>query len=156
MNVIKFHYIMLICAFTMWSYRVQIMFCSLDPTSEFLLFISAVWTNVSHYKICNYVFIFVHSDMSAIQIRKRKASNSLWKSHFVTYMDVSLNLEIISVIHKFASYSSPNHYDILLTISHYPIVNMDGIRSSIRFVHIHIIVILKAVSNFQNNFRDSN
>ena len=82
--------------------------------------------------------ICVHFDTSAIQIRKCNVSNPPWKSRFVTYMDVSVNLEITSVIHKFASYSSQNHYDILLTIRHHPIVNMDGIRSPIRFVYIHM------------------
>ena len=137
-NVIKFHYILLVCAFTMKSYRGQIVVCHLDPISVCLLFISVMWTNVSHYKICNYVLIFLHFDTSTIQIRKCKVSNLPWKSRFVTYMDVSVNLEIITLIHSFVSYSSPNHYDILLTISHHPIFNMDGIRSSIRFVRIHI------------------
>ena len=56
-------------------------------------------------------------------------------------MDVSVNLEINSVIHKFASYSSQNLYDILLTIRHHPIVDMDGIRPPIRFVHLHMCLL---------------
>ena len=84
---------------------------------------------------------FVHFDTSAIQIRKRKVSNPPRKSRFVTYIDVSLNLEIICVIHRFVSYSPPNHYDILLSIGPNHIVNMDAIRSSIRFVRIHMCLL---------------
>ena len=50
--------------------------------------------------------IFVHFDKSTIQIRKCKVSNPPWKSRLVIHMDVSVNLEIISVIHRFVSYSS--------------------------------------------------
>ena len=51
---------------------------------------------------------------------------------------MSVDLNIISAIHNFVSYSSPNHYDILITISHHPIVNMGGIHSAMWFICIHM------------------
>ena len=137
LNIITFHYIMPVRAFTMRSYWGQIMVCRLDPTSVCLL--CGQMFHTAKYAIT--FLIFVHFDTSEIQIRKGKVSNPPWKSCFVTYIDVSVNLEISSLIHSVVSYSSPKHYDILLTISHHPIFNMDCIRSSIRFVRIHMCLL---------------
>ena len=82
-NVVKFHYILLVCAFTMRSYRGQIMVWRLDPTSACLLFISIVWTNVSDYKICNYVsnycsFRHVCNSNEKMQSQIIRRSHALW------------------------------------------------------------------------------
>ena len=92
-------------------------------------------------QICNYVSKLCSFRHVWNSSKKCKVSNPSWKSRFLTYMDVTVNLEIISVIHRFVSYSSPNHYHILLTINHHPIFNMDGIRSSIRFIRIHMCLL---------------
>ena len=142
LNIISSHYIMPVRAFTMRSYRGQIMVCRLDPTFVWFFCLSALCGQMFHTaKYAITFLIIVYFDTSAIQIRKSKVSNPPWKSCFVTYMDVSVNLEISSLIHSFLCYSSPKHYDILLTISHHPIFNMDCIRSSIRFVRIHMCLL---------------
>ena len=57
------------------------------------------------------------------------------RSHAQICIDVFVNSVIISVIYKFVSYSSPKHHNIMITSSHYHIVNM---------VVIHIIYMTSA------------
>ena len=149
---------MLVCAFTMRSYRVQIMVCRLDPTSEFLLFISVVWTNVSHYKICNYV-----SNLCSFRhvFKSNKKTQSLKFSMEVTFCDIH------GCVPELGNHFCHSKGCILFItkllryiVNHQPLSYYQlGWHSPIYRICTHtyvFIVIPKAVSNFQNNFRDSN
>ena len=61
----------------------------------------------------------------------------------VTLNDV--NLVIISVNYRLVYYSSPKHHDITITSSHYHIVNMDVIQTSLRpmCIHLYLLSVLK-------------
>ena len=60
-------------------------------------------------------------------------------------IDVLVNLVIISVIYKLVSYSSPKHHDIMITSSHYHIVNMDVIQTFLQpmSIHLYLLSVLK-------------
>ena len=139
LNIIKFHYIMLV------RFHNEVLPGSDNSLSSrshirILIVYQRCVDKCFTLQKCNYVSNLC-SFRHVCNSNKSKVSNPPWKTRFVTYMDVSVNLEISSLIHSFVSYSSPKHNDILLTICHHPIFNMDCIRSSIRFVRIHMCLL---------------
>ena len=101
-----------------------------------------VCTNVLHYTAYNQV-------STRLRFKWTNAKSQIPR-HEKWRINVFVNLVIISVINKFLSYSSQKYHDIMITSSHYHIVNMIVIHTSLRPMCIHLLLlsVLKSSHSF--------